>query len=118
MSKTTPSRRAYLLARRQNAIEKGLCITCGIRPCRDSTRTCVVCQEIRQRSQFKRAYGITPQEKEAKRLGQDNKCTICQKEFQSTPHVDHSEITRRVRSLLCGKCNTMIGLAEENIEIL
>lgn len=63
---------------------------------------------------------------------QDGKCAICgyvppigddslplPKGHASTRlHVDHCHAKGHVRGLLCGKCNTMIGLAGENPDVL
>jgi predicted RNA-binding protein with RPS1 domain len=52
---------------------------------------------------------------------QSNKCSICHKEFEDRPksiHIDHDHSTGEIRSLLCNKCNSMLGFAEDNIEIL
>lgn len=51
---------------------------------------------------------------------QNYKCAICGNE-PSGVHglsVDHDHITGNIRSLLCGNCNRMIGLAKENPDIL
>lgn len=51
---------------------------------------------------------------------QDNKCAICGKEFeqQSDVRVDHDHQTGRVRGLLCHHCNTLLGMANDDPEIL
>src|SRR5882672_6290840 len=57
---------------------------------------------------------------------QDNRCAICYKEFEETPHIDHKHsccpslrsCDRCRRSLLCSSCNVMIGMAQESPEIL
>ena len=44
---------------------------------------------------------------------QMGRCAICDK---ATPdlHVDHDHISGRIRALLCGNCNRMIGIAGES----
>lgn len=51
---------------------------------------------------------------------QDNKCAICGCKFDEIKkgYVDHNHLTNRVRGLLCTKCNSLLGFAEDNIEIL
>jgi hypothetical protein len=69
----------------------------------------------KKRNQFLlNRYGITIEEYDALIIKQDNKCGICNKPFTgkgkrlSIDHV-HDE-TKRIRGLLCGKCNSAIGL--------
>ena len=51
---------------------------------------------------------------------QNNKCAICGIEFSDNnkAFVDHCHKTNRVRGLLCTRCNTLLGMAKDNIEIL
>ena len=48
---------------------------------------------------------------------QQNNCAICILPM-NPPCVDHNHSTGKIRMLLCHKCNTMIGLAKENKNIL
>ena len=59
-------------------------------------------------------------------IKQDNKCAICKKS-ETAKHkngkikrlsIDHHHLTGKFRGLLCGKCNTGLGLFKESIEIL
>lgn len=53
-------------------------------------------------------------------LKQNFKCAICTnilKEGRST-HVDHCHSSKRVRGLLCNKCNLALGLLKDNISSL
>lgn len=51
---------------------------------------------------------------------QNTKCAICGKLFKtpSDACVDHCHKTGKVRGLLCGRCNTAIGLLKEDLETL
>lgn len=62
-------------------------------------------------------YGITFSQYQDMIKEQNNKCKICSKELIK-PHVDHDHGTGKVRSILCSSCNTMLGLAGDDIEIL
>lgn len=72
-----------------------------------------------RKNYLKTTYGLTPDEFEAMRVKQENKCAICQKEFSEKmpPCVDHKKGSR-VRALLCNHCNLAIGLAAEKPDVL
>jgi hypothetical protein len=56
----------------------------------------------------------------AKAKEQDNRCAVCHKEFESTPHIDHNHgccpklrsCDKCRRDLLCSPCNVMIGMSQ------
>jgi hypothetical protein len=48
---------------------------------------------------------------------QDNKCGICNTDMKK-PYIDHNHNTGLVRMLLCHYCNTLLGMAKEDIKIL
>ena len=50
-----------------------------------------------------------------------NKCAICKQPrsaFKNSLSVDHNHKTKKLRDLLCKKCNLLVGLYGENIELL
>ena len=52
---------------------------------------------------------------------QGGRCKICgvhQSEIKRSLCVDHDHETGKVRGLLCGKCNTAIGLFGDNRELV
>ena len=60
-----------------------------------------------------RKYGLTMAEFEAMLASQGGVCAICGGPPNGPGkryHVDHCHDTKKVRGLLCGKCNTAIGL--------
>lgn len=83
-------------------------------------------------------YRLTPEQYDALREAQRYRCKICGRhEEELVPAgtgrprldgaptaepfrlvVDHCHRTRRVRGLLCGRCNTMLGHARDSPEIL
>jgi hypothetical protein len=48
---------------------------------------------------------------------QDGKCKICKAEVKRLV-VDHCHTSKRIRGLLCHKCNTGIGLLKESKNIM
>lgn len=65
-------------------------------------------------------YGITPDEYNRMLREQSNLCAICARPFPEpddktapkrfVPHIDHCHVTGKVRGLLCGGCNTALGM--------
>lgn len=73
-------------------------------------------------SYLKRTYGITLDQYRAQMEKQGHACAICkkkfEKEFDRSIHVDHDHKTGQFRGLLCQEHNTMLGLAQEDVQIL
>lgn len=78
--------------------------------------------ETRSRdSMLKINYGINIEEYNKMFLEQGGNCKICkihQSELNKRLAVDHCHESGKVRGLLCAKCNTGIGLLQEDISIL
>lgn len=77
----------------------------------------------KDRYSLKSRYGITINEYEEMIKKQNNKCFICGKELNihinsDYPCVDHSHRTGKIRKILCKNCNTLLGLSDENLEVL
>lgn len=72
---------------------------------------------------MKHRYGITFESRAIMLREQDNKCAVCEKEFNidtvgSKPHIDHNHVDGKVRGLLCHNCNLGLGYFKDNPEIL
>jgi len=74
---------------------------------------------------LKNKYNLLIEDVVALEEQQNNKCLICDTPFpfdeklqKFTHHVDHSHTTGKVRGLLCSCCNTLLGMAKDNITIL
>lgn len=69
----------------------------------------------------KRKYGITPLEYDRLYQMQQGRCKICNKhqtDLGQALHVDHDHVSNKVRGLLCGRCNILLGHAYDSIDIL
>ncbi len=74
--------------------------------------------KIRQRkAHIKYRYGISVEAYEEMVRCQDGRCLICKKKPKRL-FVDHSHKTGKVRGLLCGTCNSAIGLLQDDPRIL
>lgn len=63
---------------------------------------------------------MTVEQYEQMVIDQDGRCAICVRTIEETQrgqfYVDHDHETGFVRGLLCGGCNSAIGLMQESIE--
>jgi hypothetical protein len=75
-------------------------------------------QDKIKESFIQRRYKLTKEQYIELLAKQNNKCAICNNTFTKTPFVDHDHITGVVRGLLCNKHNSLLGFANDNIEIL
>lgn len=60
---------------------------------------------------LKHLYGLTVEQWDTMLIAQSGLCNLCDEPMKN-PHVDHSHITGKVRSLLCLRCNTTLGHVE------
>lgn len=72
--------------------------------------------QLRQRR--KREYNLSDENFANMLEKQQHQCAICHVEIDWSCHVDHNHTTGVVRGLLCGTCNTGLGMFKDNIEIL
>jgi hypothetical protein len=67
-------------------------------------------------------YGLTVEDYEEMYRSQDGRCASCRDPLplggKTGLHVDHDHRTKKVRALLCPKCNTILGLACESVQRL
>ena len=69
--------------------------------------------QVGRKHHLKKNYGITPEDFDRMMEEQDGKCALCGVEPQSKAlHVDHCHTTGKVRGLLCGGCNRVLGFLE------
>lgn len=61
-------------------------------------------------------YGLTIDSYERLFASQSGRCACCETEKpEGRWHVDHDHVTGRVRGIVCGKCNTGIGLLGDSV---
>lgn len=62
---------------------------------------------------YERKYGITEDDYQRMLSEQEGVCSLCKRPPRTHRlHVDHDHVTGRVRGLLCGGCNGLLGLIE------
>ena len=74
---------------------------------------------LAKNNQLKNTYKISIEEYEQKLKEQNYSCAICNRhrdEFKRNLSVDHDHKTGKVRGLLCVKCNTALGMLNDNVE--
>jgi hypothetical protein len=65
-----------------------------------------------------RKYGLTPGQYEALLQSQCGKCALCQQDMGLDVCVEHDHTTGVVRGLTHRRCNSIMGLAGDNAELL
>jgi hypothetical protein len=79
-------------------------------------------KEVRRNQILKRNFGITLSDYNQMRFEQDNCCFICGRHEDEFPlhqlFVDHDHITGKIRKLLCNNCNSILGHARDDVNVL
>ncbi len=134
---TAASHRRWRLLRSEKRKQAGLCIYCGVEPCRPGLRGGKLCLEskrestaywrhknperwriIARRRKLKSKYGLSLEDYEDLFTAQGGKCAICSYGGSKPLCVDHDHSTGKVRGLLCGLCNSMLGRFDDRKDIL
>jgi len=80
-----------------------------------------------KRSDLKKRFGISLETFNAMKEKQQHCCAICGQPETAIDHrtkklrdlaVDHNHNTGEIRGLLCTRCNTAIGLLQDDIDLL
>lgn len=70
-------------------------------------------------ARIRRLYGITGDDYARMLAEQDGKCFLCGKRSRRKRlSVDHDHETKRVRGLLCQRCNRALGVFEWSTDVL
>jgi hypothetical protein len=69
---------------------------------------------------YRRVYGITEKEYNSFLIVQNNVCAVCGKKNMGDRRlsVDHDHRTGKIRGLLCVKCNSVLGMVDDDILLL
>jgi len=65
--------------------------------------------EQKRRWQVKTRYRISVSDVEAMVSAQGGRCGLCDSILGDRYHIDHDHLTRKVRGILCHRCNVTIG---------
>lgn len=74
--------------------------------------------EYNRTANLKRKFRLSSSDYNKMLESQGGKCAICGKEPKKVLCVDHCHSSGAVRKLLCNHCNTLIGMAKEDINTL
>lgn len=102
-------------------LENGLCRDCArlLRPERRvPVAPLAVLPEVSRDTL--RKYGITHDDYLALKAEQGNRCAVCQRPPLGNGRlvIDHNHATGQVRGLLCGNCNTALGMLGDDPDVL
>ena len=79
-------------------------------------------KEFRRDKDLKKKFGITLKDYNKMRFEQDGCCYICGRHEDEFPlhqlYVDHDHKTSRVRKLICNNCNSILGHARDDINVI
>jgi hypothetical protein len=70
-------------------------------------------REWERRKRYREVYRISLADYEAMRQRQNGVCAICKRSSQALC-VDHCHACGKVRGLLCGKCNSVLGFCDDS----
>lgn len=94
------------------------------RACQKAAESLYYSTEVGKLARFKQwlktRYGLSIEEYEKLVAKHDGNCAICNNPPTSyfKLYIDHDHATGKVRGLLCSQCNSLLGMAKENITTL
>ena len=71
-------------------------------------------REWQRRKRYEKVYHISLADYDAMRKRQNGVCAICKRSGQALC-VDHCHACGKVRGLLCGKCNSVLGFCDDSV---
>lgn len=80
-------------------------------------------KKLSRANKLKRKYGLTPQDEDAMVAAQNGLCATCGKPPRGKINntrlvVDHCHKPAKVRGMLCSKCNSGLGFADDSPTLL
>lgn len=74
---------------------------------------------VQRASERRRLYGLTPAMYREMLDQQEWTCPICERPLTEnrTPSVDHDHRTLQVRGIICRRCNSALGMLDDNPEL-
>lgn len=106
-------------------MDNNICIQCFKNSVDGKFLRCDRCRIGRKRQRLRKLYGVTLEQYDALAAKQNNLCAICGKPQPGYEDgepkllcVDHDHSTKKIRGLLCYKCNCGIGMLCDNITLL
>ena len=85
-------------------------------PCKDCENLKARSNPMRHKYRFSK-YGLTKEDYVFMMEKQNNRCAICGEEPER-PIIDHCHQTGKIRGVLCNRCNSILGFAEDRISVL
>ena len=71
-------------------------------------------QKQARRRHLAKAYGLTIEALAEMMARQDGHCAVCGVQLLERYAIDHDHKTGKVRGLLCSKCNSALGMADDS----
>lgn len=109
-------------AKSGNKVRRKTCNKCRSRQQSDRYKNDPKIQErmkdVARDHRLKKQYGITETDFQNMLSKQNNRCLICDNNFEKTANIDHCHDTGEVRGLLCWNCNIGLGYFKDSIENL
>jgi hypothetical protein len=73
--------------------------------------------DMEERNTLKTRYGLTPEDVDAFIVEQKARCAVCEEVLirkRGSFAIDHNHTTKKVRGLLCHRCNVYVGFYEKS----
>lgn len=78
--------------------------------------------QARERARTLQSYGLTEAQWDELVKRQENRCAVCRTDKPGGRgerwHIDHDHVTGHIRGLLCGRCNSAIGMLQDDAAII